>query len=85
MLRFYYSVLRPTTHLRPQRSIVVAILASVIAWGFAHSGVDPLGIFIGSLLYGLPVALLLIKKDFEHAVGYHFLVDFVRFMAAFLS
>jgi len=44
-----------------------------------------LGIIIGSLLYSIPEVLLMIKKDFEHAVGYHFMVDFVRYSAAFLS
>jgi len=85
LLTFCYAVLRPVTNDRPRRAIAVAIFISVIAWGFGHTGIDPFGIVIGSLLYGLPVALLLIKKDFEHAVGYHFMVDLVRYIAAFLS
>jgi Type II CAAX prenyl endopeptidase Rce1-like len=85
LLTFCYTVLRPATDLRPRRAVVVAVLISVLAWGSAHSGIDPLGLIVGSLLYGLPVALLMIKKDFEHAVGYHFLIDLVRFLAAFLS
>jgi hypothetical protein len=85
LLTFCYAVLRSVTNDRPRRAIAVAILISLLAWGFGHTGIDPFGIIFGSLLYGLPVALLLIKKDFEHAVGYHFMVDFVRFTAAFLS
>jgi F0F1-type ATP synthase assembly protein I len=63
----------------------VAVLIGALVHGFAHTGIDPFGLIIGSLLYGLPTALLFIKKDFEHAVGYHFLIDFVRFMAALLN
>jgi hypothetical protein len=85
LLTLCYAVLRPATNDRPRRAIFVAILISLFAWGFGHTGIDPFGFIFGSLLYGLPVVLLLIKKDFEHAVGYHFMVDFVRFTAAFLS
>ncbi len=73
-----YAILLPATNQRPRRALVVAILTSVIAHGFAHTGIDSFGIVIGSLLYSLPSALLLIKGSFEHAVGYHFMVDFVR-------
>ena len=63
----------------------VDLLVGALVHGFAHTGIDPFGLVIGSLLYGLPTALLFIKKDFEHAVGYHFLIDFVRFVAALLN
>jgi hypothetical protein len=80
-----YAALRPVSGSRPRRAVVAAILIGALVHGFAHSGINPFGIVIGSLLYGLPTALLFIKKDFEHAIGYHFLVDFVRFLAAFLQ
>jgi hypothetical protein len=85
LVSFCYPVLRPVTNDRPQRAAVVAILTSALAWGFGHSGIDPTGIVVGSLLYALPVALLFIKRDFEDAVGYHVMVDLVRYVAAFLS
>lgn len=86
LVSFCYAVLRPVTNHKPRRAIVVATLISVLGWGFAHEGgINPIGLFIGALLYGLPEVLLLIKKDFEHAVGYHFLIDFVRYGMAFLS
>jgi hypothetical protein len=31
-----------------------------------------------------PEGPLSMKRDLEHAVGYHFAVDFVRFLAAWL-
>jgi len=34
------------------------------------------------LIYGVPMALLFIKRDLEHAIGYHFFIDFVRYLAA---
>jgi hypothetical protein len=80
-----YALLRPTTNPRPRRAVFLAVLVGVLAHGFLHTGIDPLGILIGSLLYFLPTALLYMKYDFEHAVGYHFLVDFVRYAAAFFG
>jgi hypothetical protein len=80
-----YAVLRPVSGRHPRWAVGVAVLIGALVHGFAHTGIDPFGLVIGSLLYGLPTALLFIKKDFEHAVGYHFLIDFVRFLAALLN
>jgi hypothetical protein len=79
---FCYALLRPATTPRPRRAVFVAVLAGILLWGFAHTGINPVGIVIGSLLYGIPTALLFFKYDFEHAVGYHFMIDSVRFVAA---
>ena len=32
-------------------------------------------------MYGIPLALLYVKRDLEQAIAYHFFIDFVRFMA----
>lgn len=81
---FCYAVLRPTTNTRPGRAIISAILIGALVHGFAHTGINPIGIIIGSLLYSVPTALLFIKCDFEYAIGYHFLIDLVRFLASVL-
>jgi len=80
-----YAVLRPVSNQHPRRAVGVAILVGAFVHGFGHTGINPFGLVIGSLLYGFPTALLFIKKDFEHAVGYHFLIDLVRFIAALLN
>jgi hypothetical protein len=80
-----YAVLRPVSSYHPRWAVGVAVLIGALVHGFGHTGIDLFGLIIGSLLYGLPSALLFIKKDFEHAVGYHFLIDFVRFIAALLN
>jgi hypothetical protein len=81
---FCYALLRPATAAHPRRAVVVAILVGALVHAVAHSGLNPIGLVIGSLLYGVPTALLFIKHDFEQAVGYHFLIDLVRFGAALL-
>ena len=34
---------------------------------------------VTSLLFGLPMALLQVKRSFETAVIFHWLIDFIRF------
>jgi membrane protease YdiL (CAAX protease family) len=80
-----YALLRPTTNNNPRRALVAAIVIGALAHSFAHTGIDPIGLLIGGLLYGVPTGLLYIKRDLEHAVGYHFLIDFVRYLAAWLQ
>ncbi len=82
LLTLIYAVLRRTGAGRPARTIGLAIVGSALVHGFAHTGINLIGLVIGSLLYGVPAGLLLLKKDFEHAVGYHFLIDLVRWVVA---
>ena len=85
LVSFCYAILRPVTDLHSPRATVVAILISILAFSTSHAGLNPFVIIIDGLLFSTPYALLLINKDFEHAVGYHFKVDFVRFCAVYLS
>jgi hypothetical protein len=77
-----YALLRPAAAGHPRRAVLIAVLAGCFAHSIAHTGFDPLGLLIGGLLYGIPSALLYIKFDFESVMGYHFLMDFIRFGAA---
>ncbi len=38
---------------------------------------------LGSVLFGLPMALLMKKKNLQMAIGMHWFIDFVRFFAGF--
>jgi membrane protease YdiL (CAAX protease family) len=85
-----YALLRPTTNDHPRRAVLAAILIGAIVHSLAHlptleivSG-HGVTFLIAGLLYGVPMALLFIKRDLEQAIGYHFFVDFVRFLVAFL-
>jgi hypothetical protein len=40
-------------------------------------------LFVTSLLFGLPMAVLLIKKNLEAAIAFHWLIDFARFLFGF--
>ena len=85
-----YALLRPTTNDRPRRAVAWAVLLAAMIHALAHSPTQALlgPAFVmntlNALLYGVPLGLLFVKRDLEHAVGYHFMVDFVRFLAAWL-
>jgi hypothetical protein len=88
MTTLIYSLLRPTTNKHPTRALVAAVLIAAISHGLAHLpgkmlfSPAALQMLMSGLLFGVPMGLLFVKRDFEHAVGYHFFVDFVRFFAA---
>lgn len=82
---FLYAMLGPTTTDQPVRAVVIAIVLGAIIHGAAHSGLNPAAILVGSLLYGVPPALLYITRDLESAIGFHFFIDLVRFAAALWS
>ena len=91
LVSLVYILLRPRTKEQPHRAVRAAILVGAVTHGFAHLptlailGPGGMGMLVAALLYGVPMGLLFVKRDFEHAVGYHFFVDLLRFMAAGLG
>ena len=83
-----YALLRPTCKQLPNRALMAAISIAAIAHGLAHLPgamvFSPAALqgLLAAFLFGVPMGLLFVKRDFEHAVGYHFLIDFVRFAVA---
>jgi len=88
MTTLIYSLLRPKTNQRPILALIPAVFIAAFAHGLAHLpgtmvfSPAALQMLLAGLLFGVPMGLLFVKRDFEHAVGYHFFVDFVRFWVA---
>jgi hypothetical protein len=82
LITLFYSLLRPSDPKNAGRAIFVSIVISALVHGVAHTGFSVVAILLGVFFYGIPPALLYIKRDLEHAIGYHFMIDFVRFLAA---
>lgn len=83
-----YALLRPKANQHPTRALVMAVLIAAVVHALAHLPgamvFSPvvLQALLTALLFGVPMGLLFVKRDFEHAVGYHFLIDFIRFAVA---
>jgi hypothetical protein len=65
-------------------SIAIAIMISSTIFGLTHypNVTIPNCINI-AILYGLPLGVLLYKRDFETAVGYHFMINFVSAVSTY--
>jgi hypothetical protein len=72
---------------QPRTAFAIALLFGAYWFAYLHT---PMGLagFTGTILtgtlYGLPVAYLCLYRDLETAIGWHFAVDFVRFLTAYI-
>lgn len=74
--------LHPAARAHPSRAVVYVVLIGVLthtALYVPHLALFNLNgimmLLVGGLLCGLRMSMLLVKRNFEHAVGYHFLID----------
>jgi hypothetical protein len=72
---------------RPRTAFTIALFLAAYWFAYLHTSMGLNGIIstvmLGTL-YGLPVAYLCLFRDLETAMGWHFFVDFVRFLAAYI-
>jgi membrane protease YdiL (CAAX protease family) len=66
--------------------VITALLISSVFFGFGHSNYISIQNCLSiTILYGFPMGILLIKRDFETAIGYHFMIDFIGAIGALAS
>ena len=77
--------------LSPRNLMIGALALGIVPHAFFHGAgglvANPLG-YIGfslltGLIFGLPMAYLQWRRDLETAIGFHWVIDFVRFWAGF--
>jgi hypothetical protein len=73
---------------RAPLALTAAVLVAGYWFAFLHtydtSGVEVSTVLIGTL-YVLPLSYLWMNRGLEAAIGFHFLLDFLRFVAAYLD
>jgi hypothetical protein len=84
LLVFCFFLLRPAFRSRPWVAVAAAILFSGIAFGVNH-GRDLGGIFTTGLLYGVPFGVAFARRDWEHAVGAHYMVNMIPTLTVFFE
>ena len=80
----FIALLYPVSRERPRRALVAAIVLAVALHVLAHvphTITDPVSVVFMSFFYGVPMVLLFVARDLEHAIGYHFFIVFVSFVA----
>jgi len=82
LLPLLYVAFRSAPCATTGRALSFALLVSVAAHGLAHapqSIATVTNALFSALVYGVPLALLFLRRGLESAIGYHFFIDFVRF------
>lgn len=84
VLTFLYAIISPKIK-KQFIPVILALLVSSFLHGIGHyPGIDLQNCINISLFYSLPLGVLFIWRDFETAVGYHFMIDFVRVIGGLL-
>ena len=79
-----YFLLRPAFRDQPAVAVVLAVFFSGITFGLGHGRTVERFLTTG-LLYGVPMAAVFAKRDFEHAVGAHYMVNMIPWAMAYLE
>jgi len=82
LLGLVYFMLRPAFHKYPGQAVVVAVFFSGIIFGVGH-GFTLDNFWTTGLLFGVPFAATFAKRDWEHAVGAHYMVNMIPALVAF--
>ena len=79
-----YFLLRPAFRSRPAVAVVATVLFSGITFGMWH-GFTLERFLVTGLLYGVSLAAMFARRDWEHAVGAHYMVNMIPWLMVFLE
>ncbi len=71
--------LRPAFRTRPALAVIASVLFSGITFGMWH-GFTLERFLVTGLLYGVPMAANYARRDWEHAVGAHYMVNMIPWL-----
>ncbi len=84
MVGLVYMLLRPSLAGRPVMAAACAVTFSAVVFGLGH-GYNMERLVVTGLLYGLPLAVVFTNRDWEHAVGGHYMINAIPWLLAFLE
>lgn len=76
--------LRPAFRTRPALAVIASVLFSGITFGMWH-GFTLERFLVTGLLFGAPLAAIFARRDWEHAVGAHYMVNLIPWLMVFLE
>ena len=80
-----YWLLRPAFSGHPFLAIAGSVLFSALTFALGHGGTLQERLLTTGLLYGLPMAVLFARRDWEHAVGAHYMINMLPWVMVFLE
>jgi hypothetical protein len=84
LVGFCFFLLRPAFRSHPAVAVIATVLFSGITFGLGH-GYTLERFLITGLLYGVPMAAVFARRDWEHAVGAHYMINMIPWVLAFLE
>ncbi len=84
LVTLIYFLLRPLLRKRALCAVFAAMLFSAITFGLGH-GHTLHNFLTTGMLYGLSMAVVFVKRDLEHAVGAHYMINMIPWLMVFLS
>lgn len=84
LISLVFFLLRPAFPKQPAIAIIAVIIFSAIIFGLGH-GRNLDRFLTTGLLYGLPMAVIFVRRDWEHSVGAHYMVNMIPWLMAFLE
>jgi hypothetical protein len=79
-----YFLVRPAFRKHAAVAVLGAALFSAITFGLGH-GRTVEKLLTTGLLYGLPMAVIFARRDWEHAVGAHYMINMIPWLMVFLE
>jgi hypothetical protein len=85
LVPLFFLLFRRAVRPRPAFTAALYVIAYWFAYMHTRGGLEgiPSAILLGTL-YSLPVSYLCFYRDLETAIGWHFAVDFIKFVFAFI-
>ena len=84
LLSLCYFLLRPAFPRHPAVPIIIAVLFNAITFGLLHER-TMYGFLVTGLLYGLAMAAVFARRDWEHAVGAHYMINMIPALMVYLE
>jgi hypothetical protein len=84
LVTLIYFLLRPAFQKRALCAVLAAMLFSAITFGLSH-GHTMHNFLTTGMLYGMSMAIVFVKRDWEHAVGAHYMINMIPWVMVFLS
>jgi hypothetical protein len=85
LISLVYFLLRPLFNKQPAIAVTCAVLFSAILFGLVHSGSFLDRFLITGMLYGFPLAIIFAMRDWEHAVGGHYMINMIPTLMVLLG
>lgn len=79
-----YLLLRPSLEKHAGVAVLLAVLSSALIFGLGHGRNLERLLSIG-LLYGLPLAVIFVRRDWEHSVGAHYMINMGPWLMVYLE